>query len=311
MKVVFAGTPVFAVTALAAILKSQHQVVAVYTQPDRPRGRGLKLAASPVKEFADKQGIPVLQPANLKDQDTVATLKQWQADAIVVAAYGLLLPIDVLRMPQYGCLNIHPSLLPRFRGAAPIPRTIESGDSISGVTIMQMDQGLDTGPILLQREYVLDPVETAQTLHDKLANLGAACMVEALDLIERKVITYTAQNNELATYAHKISKEEALLDWSRDAEALALQIRAFNPWPVCYTTWQGKNLRIWDAKVLHNSAQHAPRTLLQASDKGIDIATGKGILRLLKVQLPGAKPVPIADFYHAQQKSLRSGEHFI
>ncbi|MBA3661416.1 MAG: methionyl-tRNA formyltransferase [Gammaproteobacteria bacterium] len=311
MKVVFAGTPQFAAIALDALIKSKHRVMAVYTQPDRPSGRGLKLKAPPVKELALQFQIPVFQPASLKNGAEVDELKQLQADAMVVAAYGLLLPAEVLHLFPQGCLNIHPSLLPKWRGAAPIPRTLAAGESITGVTIMQMDPGLDTGPMFLQEQYILEPNETAQTLHDQLATIGARLMVQTLDQLERNEIKALAQDNALATYAHKISKEEALIDWQRKAQELEYEVRAFNPWPVCYTTWGGETLRVWEAKAIDHYPVSPPRTILHASAQGLDIATGQGALRLLKVQLPGAKAIPIADFYHAKQKDLIVGERFI
>jgi len=230
---------------------------------------------------------------------------------MVVAAYGMLLPVPILQLPRYGCINIHPSLLPRWRGAAPIQRTIFAGDTITGVTIMQMDQGLDTGPILLQQPYVMDTDETSQTLHDKLARVGAAALIETLDLLAQEKIVARPQDNSLATYAHKINKEEALVDWRQPAKEIDCAIRSFNPWPIAYTSWQGQSLRIWRAKILPQNYSGEPRTLVHASHQGIDIATGEGLLRLLEVQLPGGKVLPINDFYNAKHAELKVGEHFI
>lgn len=311
LKIVFAGTPSFAAIALEALVHSDHQVVAVYTQPDRPAGRGLKVTQSPVKESALLYQLPVYQPTSLKSSYEEDRLARFQADVMVVAAYAMLLPAPILRIPRLGCINIHPSLLPRWRGAAPIQRTIFAGDTITGVSIMQMDQGLDTGPILLQRQYVLDPEETSQSLHDKLAHLGADALIETLNLLAQSQIEAKPQDNTATTYAHKISKEEALIDWMRPAEELAYEIRAFNPWPVAYTSWNGQNLRIWKAKTIVNDQQAEPRTIIHAGRDGIDIATGKGVLRLLEVQLPGGKILPIADFYNAKHDVLIVGKHFI
>lgn len=290
---------------------SSHEVIAVYTMPDRPSGRGLKIKPSPVKELALHYKLPLFQPSSLKDiyeQERLADLK---ADVMVVAAYGMLLPSLVLHTPRLGCINIHPSLLPRWRGAAPIQRTIHAGDGISGVTIMQMDEGLDTGPILLQRQYVLEPDETSQSLHDVMAKLGAESLIDALDLLAKQQLEPKIQDNTRATYAHKITKEEALIDWHQPAIELEWTIRAFNPWPVAYTTWKNANLRIWAAKAITKEHNLTPRTIMRASEDGIDIATGDGLLRLLQVQLPGGKVMDVADFYHSRQHELKVGEHLI
>lgn len=311
MKIIFAGTPEFAAVALDSLLHSNHDIVAVYTQPDKPAGRGLKLTASPVKVLAQEQHLPVYQPATLKEESQQQFLDDLKADVMVVAAYGMLLPAAVLRIPRFGCINIHPSLLPRWRGAAPIQRTLFAGDKITGVTIMQMDTGLDTGPILLQRTCELAKHETSQTLHDKLARLGALALMETLHLLEQGKITPTLQDNAASTYANKISKEEALIDWMQPAIEIEHQVCAFNPWPVAYTSWQGQNLRVWLAEALPQAHQAAPRTILQASRHAIDIATGKGALRLLQVQLPGSKVISVSDFYNSKRELLVVGQHFL
>ena len=311
LKIIFAGTPEFAAVALRALLQSSHQVLAVYTQPDRPSGRGLKLTPSAVKQVAIENNLPLYQPANLKDENDQQTLANFNADVMVVAAYGLLLPSAVLSLPRLGCINIHPSLLPRWRGAAPIQRTIFAGDTKTGVTIMQMEEGLDTGPMLLKHEYTLTVDETSQTLHDKLAVLGAeACLETLTQLSENKIVPMT-QDNSLVTYAQKISKEEALIDWEQPAIELEHEIRAFNPWPVAYTSWQGQNLRIWSAKALQQVHNTSARTIISAAHEGIDVATGEGVLRLLQVQLPGGKAMPIADFYNAHHDKLVVGQHLL
>lgn len=313
LNIIFAGTPEFAAIALEALIHSTHQVVAVFTQPDRPAGRGLKLKPSPVKELALHYHLPLYQPKSLKETHEQDLLAGFAADVMVVAAYGMLLPTSVLTIPRLGCINIHPSLLPRWRGAAPIQRTIFAGDTETGVTIMQMDAGLDTGPILLQRHYSLAKEETSQSLHDKLAKLGAQALLATLDLLANQQLVPKPQDNDHATYAAKISKEEALIDWTRPAIQLEQEIRAFNPWPVAYTSWRDQPLRIWQAKAIKHAKNPtaAPRTILQASREGVDIATGVDALRLLQVQLPGGKPMAIADFYNARQNELIVGEHFV
>ena len=308
LNIVFAGTPAFAEVALAALLKSQHQVLAVYTQPDRPAGRGLKLTPSPVKVLAQQHGLALHQPPSLKDPTEQATLAAYQADVLVVAAYGLLLSPAVLAIPRLGCINIHPSLLPRWRGAAPIQRTLFAGDTETGVTIMKMDAGLDTGPILLTKPYAILPTDNSQTLHDKLAVIGAEALVETLDQLSE--LTPKAQDNAQATYAHKITKEEARLDWSKPATELAALVRAFNPWPVAFTEWEGQALRVFEAEVIANDDTLPPGTLVHADRNGIDIMTGQGMLRLKTVQLPGKKPHSVADFYNAHATNLLPGMSF-
>lgn len=311
MRLLFAGTPEFAKVALEKLLETSHEIVAVYTQPDRKAGRGQHLKASPVKEVALKHQLAVHQPASLKDSSLQKEIINYHADAFVVAAYGLLLPSAILHAPKYGCINIHPSLLPRFRGAAPLPRTIQSGDSLTGVCIMQMDEGLDTGPILLKKEYKIKPDETTTTLHDELARLGAEALIETLNLLEKNQITPEQQDDSQATYASKICKEEALIDWTQDAKNIERTIRAFNPWPVAYTSWQGKNLRIWQAKLIANHTEAGPRTIVQASKEGIDIAAENGVIRLLKIQLPGGKVLSTTDFFNAYHTQLIVGQHLI
>lgn len=310
LKIIFAGTPAFAAVALDALIQSPHQIIAVYTQPDKPAGRGLKLMPGPVKVLAEAHQLPVYQPASLKDSHEQTILKNLNADVMVVAAYGMLLPEAVLAIPTYGCINIHPSLLPRWRGAAPIQRAIFAGDQITGVTIMQMDKGLDTGPILLQHAYALAEDETSQSLHDQLAKMGAQSLLETLKLLSAQQLKPIPQDNALAVYADKITKEEARLNWSTPARELEYHVRAFNPWPVAHTRWQAEPLRVWMAKAMATSDQAAPGTLMAASRAGIDIATQQGILRLLQVQLPGGKPLSATDFYNAKHALLIPGKLF-
>lgn len=310
MKIIFAGTPEFAAIALKALLDSPHQIVAVLTQPDRPSGRGLKLTASPVKMLAETMHVPLYQPATLKNPEQQNILATLQADVMVVAAYGLILPKEILHLTPLGCINIHPSLLPRWRGAAPIQRTIYAGDRETGVTIMQMDEGLDTGPMLLKKSIILTGNETSQILHDQLAALGAEAVLETLDLLSQQQIHPHPQDDRLATYAYKITKEEALIDWHRPAVELEREIRAFNPKPVAFTMWRNQPLRIWLAKVIPGTPE-TPGILVHASKEGIDIATQQGILRLLQLQLPGGKILSCADFYNAKQHELAIGKPFV
>ena len=309
MRIVFAGTPAFASIILTELLQAGQHVVAVYTQPDRPAGRGLKLTPSPVKQLAVMHQLLVMQPQGLHLPEEQARLDVLQPDVVIVAAYGLLLPRAVLTIPRYGCINVHPSLLPRWRGAAPIIHTILAGDELSGVSIMQLDQGLDTGPILLQRSYLLAQQETAKTLHDKLAALGAAALLEALSLLLSGRFKLRQQDEQQAIYANKIHKMEACLQWVKRSIELERMVRAFNPWPVAYTYWQGKPLRIFSAQILSQAQlpPAQPGTILAASRIGVDVATGDGVLRLLTLQLPNGRRLSAADFYNAQHTKLVIG----
>ncbi|HEX7012321.1 MAG TPA: methionyl-tRNA formyltransferase [Steroidobacteraceae bacterium] len=301
LSIIFAGTPEFSVPALEALLESPHRVLAVYTQPDRPAGRGRQVTMSAVKECALKRGLPVEQPSTLRDAAAVERLRSWSADLMVVVAYGLLLPRDVLESPRLGCVNIHASLLPRWRGAAPIQRAILAGDAETGVTIMQMDEGLDTGPVLLERATPIEARETASSLHDRLARLGASALLEALEGISAGTANPRPQPDEGATYASKIRKEEARIDWSHSAVYIDRQVRAFNPWPVAETQWKGQQLRVWEASPLDasESGKGAPGVVLRASSQGIDVATGEGVLRLTRVQLAGRKAMSASEFLNA------------
>lgn len=301
LNIVYAGTPEFAAVALQALIDSPHNVIAVYTQPDRPAGRGRKLKAGPVKELAQKHDIDVHQPESLKSHEEQETLAALKPDVMVVAAYGLLLPQAVLTIPPMGCLNIHASLLPRWRGAAPIQRAILAGDKETGITIMQMDVGLDTGDMLHKVTTPIRPDDTAATLHDRLAELGAQAIIEALDGLRDGSLTPEVQDENQACYAKKLHKNEAAIDWQQPAAKIAGQIAAFNPWPVAQTEWQGDKLRLWQAQALEESTTDSPGSVIRAAKEGIDIATGEGVLRVLRLQRPGGKPQAAADFINANK----------
>ena len=291
MKLIFAGTPEFAAQALDAIIAAGHEVALVLTQPDRPSGRGLALRASPVKERALAAGIDVFQPPTLRDVTAQETIRAVGAEAMVVAAYGLILPQVVLDMPRFGCINIHASLLPRWRGAAPIQRALLAGDAETGVCIMQMEAGLDTGPVLSSGELSIADDDTAATLHDKLAALGAELIVDAL---ARLPLAPRPQPDAGVTYAAKIEKAEAPLDWRLPAVQLARQVRAFNPFPGALATYQGNAIKVWGARV--SDANGAPGTILAVDRNGIVVACGEGALCLLELQKAGGKRLPVAQF---------------
>jgi methionyl-tRNA formyltransferase len=293
MRLVFAGTPDFAVAALDALHAAGHQIAGVYTQPDRPSGRGQKLSPSPVAQRATTLGLPVFKPEKLRGE-AVDELRALQPELMVVVAYGLLLPQAVLDIPRHGCLNIHASLLPRWRGAAPIQRAIEAGDAQTGVTIMRMDAGLDTGPMLLEEPIALTADTTAALLHDQLQALGSRLIVEAVARLARGDLPERAQPVEGATYARKLSKEEARVDWSRPAAEIARRIRAFNPVPVAWSELNGERLRLWLAREEAGTAGAPPGTILAADAQGIAVAAGEGVVRLQQLQWPGGKPLEAA-----------------
>ncbi len=306
MKIIFAGTPQFAVSALAA-LHREHQIVAVLTQPDRPAGRGMQLTASPVKQLALQHGLPVLQPATLKNEEVQRLIAALDADVMVVAAYGLILPKTVLQLPRYGCLNIHASLLPRWRGAAPIQRAILAGDKETGITIMQMDEGLDTGDMLLRKACPIEQSDTVQILHDKLAELGANCILEALRLLQESRLTPVRQDDDAACYAAKLLKSEAQIDWRQDARQIERAVRAYNPFPVCQTRLDGVMIKIWQAGICADISGE-PGKVLAADKLGITVACGKGALRLEMLQRPGGKAQPAAQFLQAMP--IKIGDQF-
>jgi methionyl-tRNA formyltransferase len=298
LRLVFAGTPEFAVPSLRALIDAAWDVAAVYTQPDRPAGRGRKTRFSAVKSVALAHDIAVRQPTSLKSSDVQSDLAGLQPDVIVVAAYGLLLPKAVLDIAARGCVNVHASLLPRWRGAAPVQRSILAGDRYTGVTIMHMAEGLDTGDILCQRECAIDASDTAGSLTDKLAELGAQILPPCLHEWVRGGIEPTPQDPSTATYAEKLTRDEARIDWRCDAAQLARAVRAFNPWPVAHTGWQGEPLKIWQAHAIAGGGD-VPGLVVAASAAGIDVATGNGVLRITQLQVPGKRATSARDFCHA------------
>ncbi|MEZ5453609.1 MAG: methionyl-tRNA formyltransferase [Thiothrix sp.] len=301
LKIVYAGTPDFAVPALQALLASRHQVVAVYCQPDRPSGRGRKLSFGPVKQVAVEAGIPVEQPLSLKPAEEQDKLRAYAPDVMIVAAYGLILPQAVLDIPRFGCLNIHGSLLPRWRGAAPIQRAIQTGDKETGVTIMQMAAGLDTGDMLYKAVCPITAQDGGQSIHDKLAAMGAEALLHTLDLLCAGKLQPEPQDDALANYAHKLNKAEAEIDWTQPASVIDRTIRAFDAWPTAYTLYDGKPLRLF-ASCLGGREQEgvSPGTVIAESREGIDIATGDGVVRILSLQLPGGKRLSAEQFLNGR-----------
>lgn len=310
LRIIFAGTPEFAAQALAALLLASQHIVAVYTQPDRPAGRGRQLKPSAVKALALAHHLPVEQPASLKTLESQTTLANYHADLMIVAAYGLLLPKAVLATPRLGCVNIHASLLPRWRGAAPIQRAILAGDVQTGITIMQMDEGLDTGAMLLKKTLAITATDTASSLHDKLAQAGAEAMREALPFIQQQLTRAQPQDNALATYAKKLEKDEAWIDWSASAQQIDRQIRAFNPWPITQTLLDDHIVRIWQAEFHHDTHQQPPGTLLHVDKTGIVVACGTGTITVQRCQLPGGKPLTIAELLNGHGQLLQVGKRF-
>lgn len=310
LRIIFAGTPDFAVPSLAALLEAAvaHSglplldVAAVYTQPDRPAGRGRQLQASPVKALALTSGLPVIQPESLKkDPDAVARLAAFDADLMVVVAYGLLLPVSVLEAPRLGCVNVHASLLPRWRGAAPIQRALLAGDTRTGVCIMRMEAGLDTGPVYHRVATPIGPHDTGADLHDRLAALGARALLDALPGIADGSLIPEPQAEDQVTYAHKLTKDEAIIDWHQPAEIIGRMIRAYNPWPVAQTRLDSETLRVWEAEVDPERATDAPAgTVIAAGKSGIEVASGRGIVRIVRLQPPGKRAMTASDFLNAR-----------
>jgi len=318
MKIIFAGTAEFALPALQQLLESKHTICGVYTKPDAPAGRGQKLTASAVKIFAEAHGLKVYQPLSLKDPDTQDQMRALGADALVNVAYGLLVPEAILNMFKFGCVNIHPSLLPRWRGAAPIQRAIMSQDKITAVTIMKMDKGLDTGDIYLQETLPIEISDTSATLFAKTAALGAKLLLKVLDKLESYDLISIKQDDAATTYAHKITKEEGQINWHNTVETIDCQIRAFNPWPIAYTSIDDLLVRIWQTEIIDPMQKHhktaelsEPGKIYQTSKDGIDVVTQNGLLRLIKIQLPGGKPLLVRDVLNAHAKTFAVGRSFI
>ncbi len=308
LKIIFAGTPEFAARSLEALLDSHHEVISVFTQPDRPSGRGRELKPSAVKVVALERGLSVYQPQSMKNESVQDQLKAMVPDLMVVAAYGLILPEAVLKIPRLGCINVHASLLPRWRGAAPIQRAIEAGDQETGITIMQMDAGLDTGVMLWKRECLIGPADTSAILFKNLADLGGEALLEALDRIEKGQSVAESQDSMKATYATKISKQEAELDWKLSAEKLELKVRALNPWPVATTPFRNEPLKIWNARALEMLEGFEPGQIVNLSKQGLEISCGVGRLLITELQLPGKRVQSAADFINAHGSVLKVGE---
>jgi len=306
LRIIYAGTPDFAVPALQALIDSEHQVVAVYTQPDRPSGRGRKIHLGPVKQVAVDNEIPVEQPLSLKQPTVQQTLSDYQADVMIVAAYGLILPQVVLDMPKHGCLNIHGSLLPKWRGAAPIQRAIQAGDKETGNTIMQMVAGLDTGDMLHKSHCPITTTDTGQSIHDKLAKQGAEDILLVLDQVMQGTLAPEQQDDSKTSYAHKLSKQDAQIDWSQSAIAIDQMIRAFNPWPVAFTQYHDKPMKIWMSEVKaasENSTDTIEGSVINESKNGIEVSTGEGTLVIHRLQMPGKKAMNVTDFLNGHSLS--------
>jgi len=312
LRIAFAGTPEFAALHLQALLGSHHRIIAVYSQPDRPAGRGKKLTASPVKELALAHQIPVYQPQSLKTPEAQQELADLAVDILVVVAYGLLLPQRVLDTPRLGCINVHASILPRWRGAAPIQRALEAGDQTTGVTIMQMDAGLDTGDMLIKTECPILPTDTAGDLHDRLASIGTPALLQALDQLQAGTATAEQQDNSLSCYAPKLVKEEALLDWRQSAKILERKVRAFNPFPVAFTQLQGTGpndrIRVWCASAIDDGSSQTPGTILDVSAEGIQVQCGEGSLLLQQLQLPGKKSCSAEELLRGHAQLFSQGD---
>ena len=308
LKVVFAGTPDFAARHLQGLIDSPHHIAAVMSQPDRPAGRGKRLQPSPVKAVALDAELPIWQPTSLKSADSEAILSQYEADILVVVAYGLILPAAILGIPKLGCLNVHASLLPRWRGAAPVQRAIESGDTATGVSIMAMEPGLDTGPVLFTRRLPITSGHTGGTLHDDLAQLGVTALIDGLENIDTLLAKATPQDDSEATYAHKIEKQEGALDWSAAATLLARRVRAFHPAPGCYTLLGGDRLKVLSAHAVDEPHHGSAGEIVAANELGIRVSCGEGQLVITEAQLPGAKAQSVATLLRGHQARFQPGQ---
>jgi methionyl-tRNA formyltransferase len=311
LRIVFAGTPDFAARHLAALLSSEHEVIAVYTQPDRPAGRGKKLTASPVKNIALEHNIPVYQPENFKSDEAKQELADLNADIMVVVAYGLLLPQTVLDTPKLGCINVHGSILPRWRGAAPIQRSIWAGDAETGVTIMQMDIGLDTGDMLKIATLPIEATDTSASMYEKLADLGPEALINCLADIAAGNAIPVKQDDELANYAKKLSKEEARINWSDAAAHIERCVRAFNPWPMSHFEAAENSIKVWQSRVAEQTSAKPAGTIIQADKTGIYVATGNGVLVLEQLQVPGKKAMSVQDILNSRASWFEVGTQLI
>lgn len=296
MKIIFMGTPDFSVGTLEALADAGHEIVLAVTQPDKPKGRGKEMQYPPVKTAAMERGIPVFQPVKIRETECIEELARYQADVIVVVAFGQLLPAKILRMTPYGCINVHASLLPKYRGAAPIQWAVIDGEKVSGVTTMQMDEGLDTGDMLLKKEIPLDPNETGGSLHDKLAAAGAALCVETLQRMEAGTLTPEKQGESPTAYARMLNKDMGRIDWSQDAVKIERLIRGLNPWPSAYTVWDGKTMKIWEAEVSQDNTEVEPGTVTEVGKDFFAVQTKQGQLKIKQLQIPGKKRMDVAAF---------------
>jgi methionyl-tRNA formyltransferase len=310
LNIIFAGTPEFAAEHLRTLIASEHNVVAVYSQPDRPAGRGRKLTASAVKALAVEHDIPVYQPLNFKTDESVDELKSLNADLMVVVAYGLILPQIVLDAPRLGCVNVHASLLPRWRGAAPIHRSLLAGDEQTGVTIMQMDAGLDTGDMLVTQTCAIHNTDTSQVLHDRLIDVGGPALLEALTQLEDGKATPEKQNDTLANYAHKLEKSEGQIQWAKTAQEIDRQVRGLTPWPGAFTAWQGDTVRVHKTSYKETVSAAAPGTIIEMSSVGFVVATGSGQLLIETLQLPGKKAMAVKDILNARREQFEAHPNF-
>jgi len=304
LKIIFAGSPDFAIPTFKKLIDSEHNIIAVYTQPDRPAGRGQHLHQCPVKTVALENNLTVYQPKSLKEKEEQKRIKALNADVMIVVAYGLLLPPEILNAPKYGCLNVHGSLLPKWRGAAPIQRAIQAGDEQTGITIMQMDEGLDTGPMLKKVTCKIKHNDTSETLFHTLADMGAETLLEVLTDLQENKLKPEAQNENEATIAPKIKKEESIIDWTKRAVEIDRMIRAFIPWPVAHTMFENESVRVLKAEAIETEPNATPGTIVSANKNGIDVATGKGVLRIHTLQFPGKKPHDINDILNAKKDVL-------
>ena len=301
MKIIFMGTPDFSVGTLEALIEAGHEVCLVVTQPDKPKGRGKEMQPTPVKAAAMKHGIPVYQPKKIRDPECVEELRKYQADVMVVIAFGQILPKSILEMTPYGCINVHASLLPKYRGAAPIQWAIINGESVTGVTTMQMDEGLDTGDMIQKTEVEITPDETGESLHDKLAAAGAALCVETLKAVETHTATFEKQGESPTAYARMLDKKLGNIDWSRSAKSIECLIRGLNPWPSAYTDWNGKVMKIWEAGVLDENTDAKPGTIVKVEKDSFSVQTGDGLLKVLALQIPGKKRMEADAFLRGYQ----------